>query len=241
MTRLTSKLALAGVAAVGLYLPSMGLPLPLNSCQPTLGVANAAPSPTCASDLRECLRQSADLRQTTFGGRYVTAEDVARCMEAFRSCISGGAKGGGNASPPQSTAAGGNERKGLPQRLGITVNDIVSSDCLLSGNSFTCTDTRRDQLPADMDSWTSQTTGTVSGMTMTGTQTIHIEGHLTGETGCRYTTDITGPATYVFSPDGKVTIRGGPMQAQETHHGSCSYSDSQTTPGTESTGTWSPK
>jgi hypothetical protein len=80
-TGVTSKFALAAVAAVGLYVPTLGLPLP-DSCMHTIGVAGAAPAPSrsCGGDLRECLRQSADLRQTTFGGRYVTAEDVARCV-----------------------------------------------------------------------------------------------------------------------------------------------------------------
>ena len=78
MTQLLHKLALTAAAAVGLYVSTLGLPLPV-SC--------AAPSPSCGGDLRECLRQSADMRQTTFGGRYVTAEDVARCMEAFNASI----------------------------------------------------------------------------------------------------------------------------------------------------------
>jgi hypothetical protein len=41
----------------------------------------AAPSLTCGGDLRECLRLSA--KTEIYGARYVTAEDVARCVEAF--------------------------------------------------------------------------------------------------------------------------------------------------------------
>lgn len=95
------RLALATAFAVGLYLPALGI-APPDSCVLGPGVAGAAPSPSCGGDLRECLRASADMHETTFGGRYVTAEDVSRCVEAFNACAHGGASRGGNQPPPGS-------------------------------------------------------------------------------------------------------------------------------------------
>ncbi len=76
---LAPKLALSTVVAGALYVPILVSPQH-DSCTWTAGVAGAAPtpSPSCGADLRECLRKSADMRQTTFGGRFVTAEDVSR-------------------------------------------------------------------------------------------------------------------------------------------------------------------
>ncbi len=105
MHTILTKVALGTVAAVGLYVPSIVAVLP-DSCVIGIGIgigiAGAAPSASCGGDLRECLRQSADMRQTTFGGRFVTAEDVARCTEAFEACIHGGAARGGSQPPPGS-------------------------------------------------------------------------------------------------------------------------------------------
>ena len=58
ITRLLPKLALATVAAIAMYASTLGLPV-LGSCLGKAGVADAAPSPTCGGDLRECLRLSA--------------------------------------------------------------------------------------------------------------------------------------------------------------------------------------
>ena len=117
VARLARKLALATVAAVGLYLAALALPIS-SLCLSTGGMASAAPSPTCGGDLRECLRLSA--QTGIYGARYVTAADVARCMEAFNSCIHGGVSAG-NPNPPTSTSTGsGGSGKGLPQHFGIT-------------------------------------------------------------------------------------------------------------------------
>ena len=234
---LVPKLALATVAAVGLYIPTLGLPL-TGSCMPTIAVAGAAPAPppSCGGDLRECLRLSADLRQTTFGGRYVTAEDVARCMETFNACIHGSLHGG-NPAPPTSTSAADNSRKGLPQRFGID-NDYIAIDCRVSGETVTCTESMKTP-GTGVDSFTGMVTGTLDGLTMTGTATSHLTGHDVGEPACTYTEDISGPVTYIFSPDGTVMMRQGPNQRQKTNSGSCSGSDSGTTPLWENTGKWS--
>lgn len=136
--RLLPKTALAALAAIGLFLP-FGAPV-AGSCLRTIGVAGAAPSPSpsCSSDLRECLRASADLHQTTFGGRYVPADDVARCMDAFRSCISGGASSGGKPVPPTTTSEDSGARKGLPQHFKVAAGGGVTSDCTVSGETVRC-------------------------------------------------------------------------------------------------------
>jgi hypothetical protein len=232
ITRLAPKLAPATVAAVAMYLCTLGLPM-LVSCT---GVAGAAPSPTCASDLRECLRLSA--KEGLYGARYVTADDVARCVEAFNSCIHGTANG--NPNPPTSTSTGGgSSRKGLPQHFGISYDGNLVGDCRVSGDAVNC-DALNPYAPVgNQDSWTSAVTGTLSGLTMTGTKTIRVEGHYPGEPGCFYTEEASGPATYVFDSNGTVLMREGPIQWQKTNHGSCSGGESQTSPATEGTATWS--
>ncbi len=235
--RFFPKLALATVAAVGLYIPTIGLPVQLGACLRTVGVASATPSPTCGGDERECLRRSA--KTGLYGVRYVTPEDVAKCVEAFNACIHG-TLNSGNPAPPTETTSGDSNRKTLPQHFGINYNGVVASDCRASGDTVTCKDIRQDPLAEDQDSWTGGVTGTLSGLTMTGTKTIHIEGHYSGEPGCFYTQEATGPATHVFNSDGTVTMREGPLQWQKTNHGSCSGGDSpQTSPATEVTANWS--
>ena len=132
VTRLVPKLALATAAAVGLYASAGGLlPGPFGNCLRSTGVATAAPSPTCANDLRECLRVSA--RTGLYGVRYVTAEDVARCVEAFDACIHGTIQG--NPHPPASTSSpGGGNKTGMPQRFKIT-QDAFTLDCAVDDDN----------------------------------------------------------------------------------------------------------
>ncbi|POX74484.1 hypothetical protein, partial [Mycobacterium kansasii] len=85
---MVTRLALATVAAMGLYVATLGIPM-ASRCD---GVAGAAPSRSCSSDLRECLRLSA--KTGIYGARYVTADDVAKCVDAFNECIHGGAGAG---------------------------------------------------------------------------------------------------------------------------------------------------
>lgn len=213
----------AAVGAIGLAVSGVCLSVPLDRCLGPVGNASAAPSPTCASDLRECLRVSA--RTGLYGVRYVTAEDVARCMEAFRACNSGTLQGNPNAPT-----------KGLPQRFKITGNENTA-DCTVNGVSIACT--LGWKTPDWVDAYSGKFTGTVSGMTATGTSTQHIEGHSPPEPSCTHVEDYTGPATYVFSPDGTVTARVGPNQRQT--RGICNgnqFSNSGVTEAAEVTGTW---
>lgn len=234
VTHRVSKAVLAALSAVGMFLP-YGSPLP-GSCLHTIGVAGAAPAPSCGGDLRACLRQSADLNQTTFGGRYVSADDVAMCMEAFRACISGGDGGGGSTNPPQSAASGaGTSAASLPSRFGIDHGDGVVSDCRITENSATCTANWKTA----NDSYNAEFTGTLSGMTMAGTTTTHRSGHAPDDPGCAIEERYTGPVTYIFSPGGGATFTAGPNERQSTFSGSCSGSNSGTTAVVEGTATWS--
>lgn len=230
VTNLAPKLALTSVAAIALYIPTLGLLLP-GSCERTASVASAAPSPTCASDLRECLRLSA--KQGLYGVRYVTADDVSRCMEAFNACTHGTLRAGGNPNPSASTSTGGDADSGLPQRFGIKTS-YGSSDCTVSGSSITCTETLTP-LPSGIDSLTRVVHGTLAGRTVTGTATTHQKGHY--ENGCLFDETYTDPVTYVLAPGGDVTMTFGVGQRQSTF--SCAEPTTGTTPAGEATGTWS--
>lgn len=242
-TGMFSKLALATVAAIGLYVPTMGLPLPLNSCLRTIGVAGAAPSPSCSGDLRECLRASADMHQTTFGGRYVTADDVARCMEAFRSCTNGGASRGGSPVPPTSTSEDtANLRGALPEHFGVNVGGAGSGlihDCRVDGNTVTCKVSSEESTSTGKFTQIGDVTGTLSGSTMTGTWNSRTTSD--GADGCVSEGTLSGPVSYSFSADGTATLRRGPLQQQFVYTGSCSDAPPyfSTAPAWEGTGTWS--
>ncbi|MFN8071140.1 MAG: hypothetical protein U0R66_04935 [Mycobacterium sp.] len=262
MHTILTKVALGTVAAVGLYLPSIVAVLP-DSCVNGIGIAGAAPSPSCGGDLRECLRKSADMRQTTFGGRFVTAEDVARCTEGFDACIHGGAARGGSPSPPgsrppqggtttststsassggQGGAGGGGQRssgssdsRDMPPYRPFTLVDSMAYDCAVSGESVTCAITRRDQLPETMDSWKAEFTGTLSGSTMTGTQITRTQSHYTAVQ-CIENSEGTEKVSYTFNGDGTVKIRSDGIQ---WHTSNCSESHDNTTPANEVTVPWS--
>ena len=234
--RLAPKTALAALAAVGLSLP-FGAPLP-GSCLRTIGVAEAAPSPSpsCGGDLRECLRASADLRQTTFGGRYVTADDVARCMEAFRSCVSGGASRGGNTGPPNPAKTGngkGDDGKTLPQRFTIAGEGFV---CTATGKLLNCaTD---PQVNERGGTTTKKISGTIADWTVTATRTEHFVGPSVN--GCVSTVDYSWAENYEFKPDGTGFLKRAPGRYDQTLSGTCSGNFSEPVEGAEGPLTWSP-
>jgi len=229
-----ARLAMVTVAAVGIYIPTLGIPFP-GSCMQPGPIASAGPSPTCSGDLRECLRQSADIRQTTFGGRYVTAEDVARCVEAFNACIHG--TPGSGATPPASTGpTKETEAASLPRRFDLDHGGGAVSDCRVEGGSVTCT---ANWNTAD-DSFSATFTGTASGLSMNGTTTTHRVGHAPDNPGCVIEETYVGPVTYTFSAGGTVDFTAGPNQRQSTFSGSCPGSNSGTTVVMKGTAAWSP-
>lgn len=230
ITRLMPTVAAATAAGVAMYVATLGLST-LSGCG---GVAGAAPSPSCGGDLRECLRLNA--KTGIYGARYVTADDVAKCVEAFNSCIHGGAGAGGNSGTPTSTSPG-DTRKGLPSRFGIKAQ-FGSYDCTRSGDSLNCKFTG-ENLPPGEDSLTFTVTGKLSGLTMTGTSTGHQTGHAPNNPSCGYEQDLSGPVTYVFNLNGTVTLREGPFQIHATTTGSCPGSSSFSSEVSNQTATWS--
>jgi hypothetical protein len=160
------------------------------------------------------------------------------CVEAFNACIHGTLHGGGNPVPPASTSPGGGKMTTLPQRFSINNNGVMS-DCLVSGDAVTCTSVW--ETPPDwVDSWTGTVTGKLSGLTVTGTTTIDQKGHAPEDPSCIHDQHFSGPVTYVFSPDGTVTMREGPFQAKRDSYGSCSApEDTSPVPATEGTANWS--
>ena len=231
--KLLPKTTLAALAAIGLFLP-FAAPLP-GSCVRVIGMAGAAPSPSCSGDLRECLRASADLHQTTFGGRYVTADDVARCMDAFRSCTSGGTSRQGGSTPTKSTA-GADSDKSLPKRFLISETESDSQhDCSRSGDALTCTETLLEPYGATLTSVLTFK-GSLSGLTAAG----KYSGQQTTEAaGCVSEQTLSGTATYAFRPDGTVSISRQAPQIEVTKP--C-WGPATSFTGTawESSGRWSP-
>lgn len=233
--QLVRRLTLPMAALLTVYVATLALP-DGDSCPSPAGVAGAAPSPTCGGDLRECLRLSA--KTGIYGARYVTGEDVAKCVEAFNACIHGGAStGGGNPVPSTSGSPSGGTAS-LPRRFGIKYGTLTG-DCQLSGTAVSCTTQREEQLPNGSGTYseTGEITATVSGMTMTGTVKRH--GISSGD--CVSTQDLSGPITYTLQADGTMAIREGPMQQNIVFSGDCtgSASESNTTPVWAGTGTWS--
>lgn len=232
--KLLPKTTLAALAAIGLFLP-FAAPLP-GSCVRVIGMAGAAPSPSCSGDLRECLRASADMHETTFGGRYVTADDVARCMEAFQSCTSGGASRGGSTNPSNPTESGsgkGDDGKTLPQRFTIAGEGF---DCAVTGKDITCT--TAPEVNASGGTTTKMISGTVSGWTVTATRSDHFVGPSVN--GCVSTVDYSWPEVYEFKSDGTGFLKRSPGRYDQTLSGSCSGNFSEPVEGGEGPLTWSP-
>lgn len=98
---MVSRLAVATVTAVGLFVPGVGLSVPLGSgvaaplstCLGSVGVAAAQPStepapdvsPSCDDNRKACM--SAGAQTGIWGERYVPPEVVSMCMEAYRACV----------------------------------------------------------------------------------------------------------------------------------------------------------
>ena len=117
----------------------------------------------------------------------------------------------------------------------------LAVDCRVSGDAVTCTSNRQEQLPNGTGTYseTGEVTATLSGLTMTGTVKRH--GTSEGVEGCVSKQELSGPVTYVFSLDGTVAMREGPLQQEIVFSGVCANSPpiSSTGPVWEGTGTWS--
>lgn len=229
MPKVVSTLALATVAAVGLYVTAFAMFGPFGAC---LRTASATPSPTCSSDLRECLRLSA--KTGIYGARYVTAEDVAKCVEAFNACIHGGASGGGDAPPPPPTTGGG--KSSLPPRFGID-SEHFAYDCSRNGDAVSCKTTWKTA-PAEVDSFGQSITGTLSGLTMSGTATSTTRYH--NSAGCSLESTESHSLNFVFNLGGTVAVHSEPFD--ETVHYTCptgAGSNNIHSPALDFAATWS--
>lgn len=126
----------------------------------------------------------------------------------------------------------------LPKHFRIDSEGSVEV-CRLDGERVTCTN-QLDPLPDNYDSWTGSVTGTLSGLTLTGTFTVHEVFHRGDDPNCRTEQRRSGPVTYNFNLDGTVVMGEGFMRYESTSSGSCpgSYSNQQW--GGQGTGRWSP-
>lgn len=138
---------------------------------------------------------------------------------------------------PSSTSESGGDTA-LPRQFRIVSEGSVE-ECNRDGDRVTCT-TQLDPLPDNYDSWTGSVTGTLSGLTLTGTSTVHEVFHQSDDPDCRTEQHRSGPVTYDFSLDGTVVRGEGLMNYDSTSSGSCpgSYSGQQW--GGQGTGKWSP-
>jgi len=138
-----------------------------------------------------------------------------------------------------SPASESNEDRALPEHFRIeSVGSIT--ECRVDGDKVSCT-SQLVPMPDNVESWTDETTGTLSGLTLTGTSTTQETRHMT-DPSCRTVQRRSGPVTYEFSPDGTVVMGEGLMQYDGENSGTCpgsgSFAGKQW--GGQGTGTWSP-
>ena len=86
----------------------------------------------------------------------------------------------------------------LPQRFTMTV-ETSELACRLNGNGVSC----NGEGTMINGTYTSEVTGTLSGLTMAGTLAVH--GYSPGF--CTSQSEASGPIAYDFSPDGTVAVR----------------------------------
>ncbi|EUA20166.1 putative lipoprotein [Mycobacterium kansasii 662] len=143
----------------------------------------------------------------------------------------------GRKDGPASTTSSG---IGLPPMKHFRIGDQrygTVHDCHVNGNAVTCT---LSMEPSYMvQSFEGTMTGTLSGVTLTGTQTTHQRYPDETDRSCIWTTDTSDPVTYVFSLDGTVVMRGGPGEVHSTRSGSCTGSESGNGGIWESSEKWS--
>lgn len=137
--------------------------------------------------------------------------------------------------PPSTTTSRDQGSPGLPPMTHFRIGDDgygPVQDCRVTGAAVTCTASWNE--PYQADTYAGSFTGTLSGLTMTGTSTTHQTGHDANNPRCLWQTETSGPSTYQFSLDGTVVNRYGPGRWRMTHSGSCSGEESGTDPASES-------
>lgn len=101
-------------------------------------------------------------------------------------------------------------------------------DCSVDGSTVTCALSVVG--PSSVESYSGTVTGTLSGLTLTGTSVTHQRFRDEADPACILEMDKSEPVEYVFGLDGVVTMHGGPADVHTERSGSCS--------GTESAKDW---
>ena len=106
-------------------------------------------------------------------------------------------------------------------------------DCRVDGDKVACT-VNFEPLPDITTSFSGEFSGTLSELTLTGTETARATRSYEG---CLVDSNHSTPISYVFNSNGSVTANAGTGQNQTSS--SCTESRSYATPGGSVTGTWS--
>lgn len=173
-----------------------------------------------------------------------SALQLAACTSGNRRAVPPGPSES-NSTRFMSTAPASTEgsRASLPGHFEIQNGDLVS-DCRISADSVTCNETLKNAKPTQ--SYAGTMTGKVAGMTVTGSARSYATYPDPQSPECTGTTEMSGPITFTFSPDGTLSARWGPYQRRFTN--SCltsqpepnSGEDPNREPISEWTATWSP-
>ena len=126
----------------------------------------------------------------------------------------------------------------LPRHFRIT-SEGSTQDCLIEGDRVRCS-LLLDPLPDNYDAWTGEVTGTLSGLTLTGTSTTTENFHQRDDPNCRTEQHRSGPVTYDFDRDGTVVMGEGLMRYETWSSGSCPGTSAEQQWGGQGTGVWSP-
>ncbi len=110
-------------------------------------------------------------------------------------------------------------------------------DCSVDAAAVTCTLSVVG--PSSVETYTGTVTGTLTGLTLTGTSTTHQRFRDEADNSCILEIDKSEPVEYLFSLNGTVTMHGGPADVRTTRSGSCSGTETGTDFRWEDSAPWS--
>lgn len=173
----------------------------------------------------------------------VMAIQLAGCTSGNRRSVSPTPSESNSTRSMSTTSSSAEGGPSLPAHFEIQNGDLVSA-CLISADSLTCNETHKKLKPTQ--SYTGTMTGKVSGLTVTGSARSYETYPDPQSPECTGTTEISGPITLIFRPDGTLSARWGPYQRRFTN--SCltsqpepnSGEDPSREPIFEWTATWAP-
>ncbi len=126
----------------------------------------------------------------------------------------------------------------LPRHFRIE-SEGSSQDCHVETDRVRCS-VLLDPLPDNYDAWTGEVTGTLSGLTLTGSSVTTENFHQRDDPNCRTEQRRSGPVTYDFDLDGTVLMSEGLMRYETQGSGSCPDSSAGQQWGGQGSGIWSP-